>query len=45
MLGGLEKEAREAMKGCGLIISQCRHGSGGSGASERRVVGLSLTGE
>ncbi len=29
MLEGLEKEAREARKACGLIRSRCRRGSGG----------------
>ena len=31
VLEGLENEAREAGKGCGLIRSRCRRGSGGRG--------------
>ena len=31
VLEGLESEAREAKKGCGLIRNRCRRGSGGTG--------------
>ena len=36
VLEGLEKEAREAGKACGLIRSRCRRGSGGRRAVETK---------
>ena len=37
MLEGLEREAREAKKGCGLIRNRCRRGSGERGTGDRSI--------
>jgi len=42
VLEGLEKKRERDGKGCGLIHSLCRRGSGGDGTGERRVAGQLL---
>ena len=39
---GSMRQGMRCWKGCGLIHSRCRRGSGGDGAGERRLAGLPL---